>query len=513
MRGDTIIGEYSKRPWLILPEKAEELVAFVKSGVRVVEPIPSGHKAQTYTGPDGKNRPYRIQHGAALINIRGTILPRSSFMSAYSGLCTAEGLRQQVRMAERDDEVSTILLDIDSPGGYVLGVPEAGKVIKKTKKRVVAAVHEAYSAAYWLASQADEVYVTPSGGVGSIGVLVIHASYAKQFEKEGVEVTIIRSPMRKAETNPYEALTDAAREKMEKDVEAIRMSFESQVAAGRKTNIKVVREKYGQGTTLNADEALEAGMVDGIMSPEEVAEYVYGGKPKTAARMPDDEEKSGMPDDESGDPDEEMAHVQVSDDPPTPTATTEDHPVSTTAPSGSTETPSSVAESTEPDDSQGEDDVPDKTTAAESPASVEHLTSKVTKQGEEITTLKAQLDAEKAKRRNEAAAVLADSLPHLDAKREDLITLLTTEMPEAAAGVLHKVLEAANRQLGEMPSIQQQARNKKGANVRATLDARAKELVKNGEADNMKVARGMVLRADPELGQQLMEATTQPATD
>jgi ClpP class serine protease len=73
---------------------------------------------------------------------------------------------------ERDQTITTVILNIDSPGGVSVGVPELAEKIKNFKKKVISFTsNEACSAAYWIGSQASEFYATPSSTVGSVGVL------------------------------------------------------------------------------------------------------------------------------------------------------------------------------------------------------------------------------------------------------------------------------------------------------------------------------------------------------
>ncbi|TOL42864.1 serine peptidase, partial [Vibrio parahaemolyticus] len=70
-----------------------------------------------------------------------------------------------------------ICLDIDSPGGEVAGCFDLVDLIYELrgKKPIYAILSEnAYSAAYAIASAADKIYVPRTGGVGSVGVIVIH---------------------------------------------------------------------------------------------------------------------------------------------------------------------------------------------------------------------------------------------------------------------------------------------------------------------------------------------------
>ena len=97
-------------------------------------------------------------------------------------------VRASVRRALADPSVRTVDLVIDSPGGSVLGLPETADVIHaanrvKPVRAFVTGI--AASAAYWLASQASTITLTPSGEVGSVGVLDIHADISKALENSG----------------------------------------------------------------------------------------------------------------------------------------------------------------------------------------------------------------------------------------------------------------------------------------------------------------------------------------
>jgi ClpP class serine protease len=99
-------------------------------------------------------------------------------------------IRASVRRALADPTVKTVDLVIDSPGGSVLGLPETADVIhaaNRVKPTRAFVTGVAASAAYWLASQASSITVTPSGEVGSVGVLDIHGDITKALENQGVK--------------------------------------------------------------------------------------------------------------------------------------------------------------------------------------------------------------------------------------------------------------------------------------------------------------------------------------
>lgn len=203
----------------------------------------------------------------AVIRVDGPIIPRANLMSDISGGASAEMLQKQIHDAAASADVAAILLDIDSPGGAAALIPELAQEILAARavKPVVAVANTlAASAAYWIASAATEIVVTPSGRVGSIGVYSAHSDISAAQEKMGVKTTLVSAGEYKVEKNPYEPLSDDARAEMQREIDAVYEMFLSAVAKGRDVSVKDVREKYGQGRVLLAKDALAVGMVDRI---------------------------------------------------------------------------------------------------------------------------------------------------------------------------------------------------------------------------------------------------------
>ena len=120
-----------------------------------------------------------------------------------------EGFRANLAQAVNDPECGAIVLDVDSPGGSYAGTPETANAVRDANavKPVTAFVNSlAASAAYFIASQAGSVVMTPSAEVGSIGCVLVHMDLSKMLDEAGITPTIIRSSPHKAEGNPYEPL-------------------------------------------------------------------------------------------------------------------------------------------------------------------------------------------------------------------------------------------------------------------------------------------------------------------
>jgi signal peptide peptidase SppA len=130
--------------------------------------------------------------------------------------------------------------------------------------------HLCASAGYWLAAQCDRVVCTPGGDVGSIGVITAHEDVSAAQEKLGVKTTLIAAGKHKAEGNPFQPLTPEARANLQRRVDQCYSRFIAAVAAGRGVSDATVRDGYGQGRLLGAEDALAAGMVDSIGTLDDV---------------------------------------------------------------------------------------------------------------------------------------------------------------------------------------------------------------------------------------------------
>jgi signal peptide peptidase SppA len=120
------------------------------------------------------------------------------------------------------------------------------------------------SAAYWLASQADEVVVSPSGFVGSIGVFARHVDESAALAQEGLKVTLISAGDYKVEGNPYEPLSDEAQAAIQALVNETYDAFVNDVAAGRNVSAGDVLAGFGQGRMFSAQGAVAAGLADRV---------------------------------------------------------------------------------------------------------------------------------------------------------------------------------------------------------------------------------------------------------
>lgn len=252
------------RPWALAPESMEMLVSAIQSGV--VFELPSAEVERQAEARRGQT---------AVIPLRGVLTPDGGgLLGLLLGL--GGGVRQfqaDLKSALADNSIDRIVLNVDSPGGVVAHMPETAQMIRegnRVKPIVAVANTVAASAAYWLAAQAGELVVTPSGEVGSIGAFLTHVDRSGALEDAGLDVTLIAAGRYKTEGNQYEPLSDDGAAARQAKVDAVYDSFVRDVAEGRGVSTSRVRSGYGEGRSLLAEDALEAGMVDRIDSLENV---------------------------------------------------------------------------------------------------------------------------------------------------------------------------------------------------------------------------------------------------
>lgn len=274
MRYEHIVGEVFHKPWAILPETfsiISQMIALRVRGERLTEQQIREALAPSRAAAAAK-MPAGNYGAVAVIPIRGVISNRSGLMSQISGGTSIERLRSSFRSALTDPGVKAILFDVDSPGGSVDGVPEmADEIYQSRGKKKIAAIANgmAASAAYWLASAAEDFSVTPSGQVGSIGVFASHEDVSKMYEQAGIKVSLISAGKYKTEGNDYEPLSDEARAELQRKVDAFYGMFVKAVARGRGTSQKAVTEGFGEGRMVLAADAVKEGMADRAATMDE----------------------------------------------------------------------------------------------------------------------------------------------------------------------------------------------------------------------------------------------------
>jgi signal peptide peptidase SppA len=211
-------------------------------------------------------RPYVVVDGILQIPVKGVLLhdlpyALGSWATGYAYIWEA------FKRGMADPAVKGIALVCDSPGGQVAGnfeLVDKMWALKGSKPIRGFASECAYSAAYSIISVSDVIYVTRTGGVGSIGVVTSHVDTSKADAKYGLKFTFIYAGQHKVDGNQHEPLPADVKGRIQKRIDALYAVFVSTVARNRGMEEQAVRDT--EALTFTAEDALSIGLADKIGS-------------------------------------------------------------------------------------------------------------------------------------------------------------------------------------------------------------------------------------------------------
>lgn len=179
--------------------------------------------------------------------------------------------RRAIREALASDEITALLMAVDSPGGQVAGTMELAEEVRRaSEQKPVVAFYEdlAASAAIWATVFAQRITANANANVGSIGVFAELIDSSGMAEREGIKVHVVS-------TGPFKGLgasgtpvTPELLDEVQGIVDGIGAQFFRQLQQGRRlSNAKLAAVTTGQ--VWLASKAVELGLIDGIESFEQ----------------------------------------------------------------------------------------------------------------------------------------------------------------------------------------------------------------------------------------------------
>lgn len=264
------LAQFSGVPSLVAPNRVEQFKSCLDSLAKSEE-LAEVQAAVRSADEDFWNtlprlRPYVVKDGILQVPVKGVLL--HDFPYTFYGMATGyEYIEAAIARGVADDNVDGIALVIDSPGGMVSGNFDLVDRIyeSRSEKPIRAfATEHAYSAAYSIASAADSITVPRTGGVGSIGVVTMHIDASRMMEAEGIKITYIHAGKHKVDGNPYEPLSDEAKDRIQSRIDGTYDIFVATVARNRGLSENEVRAT--EALTFSAAEALSTKLADEIGS-------------------------------------------------------------------------------------------------------------------------------------------------------------------------------------------------------------------------------------------------------
>lgn len=275
---------FLQQPWLTTPEAHAAMVAAGQSFF-------NAPKSPFDTEDDDKeeNEPdlLCVEDGVGIIPIRGPMLRNPDLISQLLfGAIDIEDIMEAVNSAAVHPDVQAVFLDIDSPGGSVSGTPELAQAVAdlcKAKYTYAFSGGQMCSAAYWVASQCDAIYVTPSARVGSIGVILPMVDSSEAYKQAGLRMEVFAAGKFKSIGTPGVALSDDQRAWLQSYVEEIAADFRAAVVArGRSIPVEAM-----EGQTFSARQAMRFNIAGSVKNRDAALAMLRGRHvvPTSATRM------------------------------------------------------------------------------------------------------------------------------------------------------------------------------------------------------------------------------------
>ncbi|WNY28772.1 hypothetical protein MmiEs2_09750 [Methanimicrococcus stummii] len=216
-----------------------------------------------YIAADGSSGSISSGNKVAVIHISGPMYTGElPYGSGYAG---SDSIAAHIRAAVDNSSVKAIVLRIDSPGGTGSCSQEINAEIERAQssgKPVVTSMgDQATSAAYYVASQTDYIYATPSTITGSIGVYTVHYDKSAAYDEAGIDVTMIKSGEMKDTGADFRPMTAAEEKYLQSVIDDMFRIFVKDVAEGRNMSYEEVLS-LADGRYYTGNAAKENGLID-----------------------------------------------------------------------------------------------------------------------------------------------------------------------------------------------------------------------------------------------------------
>lgn len=265
-------------PWAIEPGKLAEIQAIYATHLRGDKIDLAGVEARLGRPLANEAKRFEVIDGVAVIAVEGVVAKRANMFMEISGGTSMQLIERDLKDALADASVHSIILTIDSPGGTVDGTQTLASAVRQAQaiKPVVAlASGTMASAAYWIGSAAQAVYITDgTTNVGSIGVVAKHMDVSAAEKAAGVKTTEIYAGKFKRIASQYETLSQEGRQSIQDAVDYTYGLFVDAVATQRGVSTETVLQNMADGRVFIGQQAIDAGLVDGVSTLGELVQQL-----------------------------------------------------------------------------------------------------------------------------------------------------------------------------------------------------------------------------------------------
>ncbi len=280
--------------WAILPGEIDKIqhayMAYLKGENPLTLPSPSAKVAAAARG-EGKPgaglfdididkipQTFFMDGDIAVMQIEGIITPKADLWSLIFGGSTIDVMTRDFTALVNDDSVKAIVMDEDSPGGVAFLIEQfANLVFEARKVKPIYSITSTMmaSAAMWIGAAAEKVFITGEVVMtGSIGVVINHIDISELEKMFGIKTTEITAGKFKRIASSFKPLSEEGRTELQGQVNHVNRAFVADIARFRGTDVETVTGKMADGRTFLGSQGIEAGLIDGIISAEELIERI-----------------------------------------------------------------------------------------------------------------------------------------------------------------------------------------------------------------------------------------------
>jgi len=275
-----------RSPWAIEPAKLLEIQAIYATHLRGEKIDLPALEARLGRPLASEQQEYRLREGGvAVLSIEGVMAPKANLFMRVSGGMSTQMMGKQIESAIADPRVKSLVLEVNSGGGSAIGAPELAAIIHEcaaVKPIVTVTDGTMASAAYWVGSAANAVFASgPTVQVGSIGVVATHNYQPQSGAGQLTEITAGRYKRMGTTAKP---LDDEGAAYIQQMVDHIYAVFVDAVAQHRGVSADAVLQHMADGRVFVGQQALDAGLIDGFSTVDQVAERMAANPAEFATR-------------------------------------------------------------------------------------------------------------------------------------------------------------------------------------------------------------------------------------
>lgn len=287
----TLAAAVLNQPLLVQPAIGEALVGgYLEGKITSANSELSADRFEV-TGSTGETVGV-TQSVIGVINLSGAMVNRPMPGASGPGPVSYAAIRTAFDDLLEDDAVTAIVLRLDTPGGMASGCFDLVDHIYQARGRkpLYALVDDyAASAGFALASPCDEIWVSRTGAVGSVGVVAYHYDWSGNNAQIGLKVTPLYAGARKVDFNPNFPLSEEAQAEALADLEDMRTLFVDTVA--RNLGIEPDAVRATEAATYRGQAAVDIGFATRLGTWHDlIAHLGAGGMPAPAAAGDDADE-------------------------------------------------------------------------------------------------------------------------------------------------------------------------------------------------------------------------------